>query len=491
MSPQFPKLTAFPALASLVEEFPKTEVFLVGGATRDILLGKKITDIDLLVRNITGDELGDFLARHGRVVFAGKQFGIWKFNEIGRPRNEVYDIALPRTEFSLHKQGMYRDFTVKTNPRLPIEEDLARRDFTVNAMAYNLIDEKLIDPHNGQDDLRDKLIRSVGKAADRFQEDFSRILRAIRFSLQLGFGIEDETLATIKAMLPKINKTIDGKRALPYEVIAEEFLKSLAADPVSALKRWDVTGALAETIPELLEMKGCVQPENWHTEGDVWEHALLALAKLSSDEFKKEFNDEKPDLELVLAVLFHDIGKPYTLKTPEKDGVDRVRFDGHDEVGAKVAKEALERLRASAPPDVGVAVDAVVWMVAHHMLLVHGEPETLRPDTIERYFFSDRNPSKNFLKLLYIDGVATIGPDGLGMTVLYDRMKERIAEIQRKTGSRGLKLAKPLVSGEDIMTVLNMQAGPRVGEILQNIRAKQLSGELKSKAEALEYIKKV
>ena len=190
MSPQFPKLTAFPALASLVEEFPKTEVFLVGGAVRDILLGKKITDIDLLVRNITGDELGDFLAKVGRVLFAGKQFGVWKFNEIGKPRNEVYDIALPRTEFSLHKQGMYRDFTVKTNPRLPIEEDLARRDFTVNAMAYNLATETLIDPHAGQADLNNRLIRSVGAASDRFQEDYSRMLRAIRFSLQLGFAIE-------------------------------------------------------------------------------------------------------------------------------------------------------------------------------------------------------------------------------------------------------------------------------------------------------------
>ncbi|MEK7189108.1 MAG: HD domain-containing protein [Patescibacteria group bacterium] len=491
MSPQFPKLTAFPALASLVEEFPKAEVFLVGGAVRDTLLGKKITDIDLLVRNITGDELGDFLARHGRVIFAGKQFGVWKFNEIGRPRNEVYDIALPRTEFSLHKQGMYRDFAVKTNPRLPIEEDLSRRDFTVNAMAYHLIDEKLIDPHNGQADLRDKLIRSVGTAQDRFQEDYSRMLRAIRFSLQLGFEIETKTLATIRRMLPQINETVDGKRSLPYEVIAEEFLKSLAAGPAAALKLWDETGALAETIPELLEMKGCEQPDNWHSEGDVWQHALKALEKLSSPEFKKEFNDEKPDLELAVAVLFHDIGKPYTLKTPEKDGVERIRFDGHDEVGAKVAKEALTRLRVSAPPEVKVNPENVAWMIEHHMLLVHGEPETLRPDTIEKYFFSQRWPSRNFLKLLYADGAATINSEGKPMTALYERMKERIAEIKKRTNSHGYKLAKPLLSGQDVMDALNLAPGLRVGEILRDIRARQLAGELKSKTDALAYIKKL
>ena len=463
----------------------------MGGAVRDILLGKKITDIDLLVRNITGDELGDFLAKVGRVLFAGKQFGVWKFNEIGKPRNEVYDIALPRTEFSLHKQGMYRDFTVKTNPRLPIEEDLARRDFTVNAMAYNLATETLIDPHAGQADLNNRLIRSVGAASDRFQEDYSRMLRAIRFSLQLGFAIEDETLATIKAMLPRINKTVDGKRTLPYEVVAEEFLKSLAANPVQALKRWDETGALTETIPELLEMKGCIQPDNWHTEGDVWDHILMALEKLSSLEFKKEFNDEKPDLELALSVLFHDIGKPYTIKTPERDGVERIRFDGHDEVGAKVARETFARLRVSAPPEVGVDAERVVWMIAHHMLLVHGEPETLRPDTIEKYFFSPKWPSRNFLKLLYADGVATIGPDGLGMTERYDRIKERIAEIKQKTGSRGITLAKPLISGQDVMDALGLKPGPEVGKILEQVRSKQLTGVLKSKTDALEHIKKI
>ncbi|MDZ4221710.1 MAG: HD domain-containing protein, partial [Patescibacteria group bacterium] len=354
MDPKFPKITAFPTIANLVEEFPKSEAFLVGGAVRDMLRGKKVTDIDLLVRNITADELGEFLARHGRVIFAGKQFGVWKFNEIGRPRDEVYDIALPRTEFSLHKQGIYQDFKVQTNPRLPVEEDLSRRDFTVNAMAYNLATQKLIDPNNGQADLKARLIRSVGNAQERFQEDYSRILRAIRFSVQLGFDIEDDTLATVRRMMAQINETVDAKRSLPYEVVAEEFLKSLAIDPSQAMRRWDETGALSETIPELLETKGCVQPENWHAEGDVWAHILIALEKLFSPEFKQEFNDEKPDMELILAVLFHDIGKPYTLKTPEKDNVDRIRFDGHDEVGAKVTKEILARLSESAPPKVGV-----------------------------------------------------------------------------------------------------------------------------------------
>src|SRR3989338_7043292 len=118
MDAAFPKITAFPALAELVKEYKGAEVYLVGGAGRDILLGKKVTDFDMVVRNVSGDDLEDWLASRGRVVFAGKTFGVWKFNEIGQPKNYIYDISLPRTEFSLHKQGIYKDFKVKTNPKL-------------------------------------------------------------------------------------------------------------------------------------------------------------------------------------------------------------------------------------------------------------------------------------------------------------------------------------------------------------------------------------
>ncbi|MDP1709679.1 MAG: hypothetical protein Q8L21_02225, partial [Candidatus Komeilibacteria bacterium] len=255
MTVNFPKISAFPAMAGLVQEFKKARVYLVGGAVRDILLGKKVTDIDMVVQHVTGDELEDFLATRGRVVFAGKTFGVWKFREIGKPKNEVYDIALPRTEFSLHKQGMYRDFTVQTNPRLPIEEDLLRRDFTVNAMAYDLLEEKLIDINNSQKDLANKIIRTMGDPTQRFQEDFSRLLRALRFSLQLGFKIEDSTWQTVKTMMPNINNEIDGKRVLPFEVIAEELLRSFQSNPAQALDLYDEAGAVAEIMPELLTLK--------------------------------------------------------------------------------------------------------------------------------------------------------------------------------------------------------------------------------------------
>lgn len=484
----FPKITAFPALAELASEFKDTCVYLVGGAVRDILLGKKVTDVDLVVRNVSGDELEDFLATRGRVVFAGKTFGVWKFHEIGKPKDEVYDIALPRTEFSLHKQGIYKDFNVQTNPKLPIEDDLGRRDFTVNAMAYDLTAEKLIDKHGGQKDLAAKIIRTVGEPSDRFQEDFSRMLRALRFSLQLGFAIEPKTLNTIKSMVPNLNNELEGKRVLPYEVIAEELLKSLKVDPAKTLDLWDEVGAIGEIMPELLKMKGCPQPENWHTEGDVWEHTRLGLANLSSEKFKKEFGDKAVDLELILAVLFHDAGKPYTIRTPAKDGTDRIRYDEHDTVGADIAKKVLTRLKVAAPPNISAKPNRVAWAVRYHMLAVHGNPADMRPTTIEKYFFSRTQPSQTLLKLMLVDGLATVNQEGNGMSDRFGLVKNRMQEIKMRTNSHGTSLVKALVNGGDIMEKLDIKAGPKIGEILELVRQKQLAGEIKSRSKALEFL---
>jgi poly(A) polymerase len=354
-------------------------------------------------------------------------------------------------------------------------------------MAYDLLNEKLIDENNGQQDLQDKIIRTVGNAEERFQEDFSRMLRALHFSLQLGFKIEPNTWHTIKNMMPNINNTVDGKRVLPYEIVAEEFLKSFKFNPVGALDLWDESGAIAEITPELLTMKGCPQPDNWHTEGDVWQHTRLALEKLSAKEFQDEF-PKGDDLELVVAVLFHDIGKPATVRTPEKDGTDRIRFDEHDVIGAEMTKKILDRIKVAAPPDFDIKPERVAFAVRYHMLIVHGDPREMRPTTLEKYFLNPAKGSELLLKLMLADGLATVKQDGLGMRDDYDLVRECMAKIKKTTGSHGFKLVKPLLSGDDIMKTIKIKAGPKVGEILEQVRQKQLTGELKSKTAAIEFI---
>ncbi len=485
----FPKINEFPALLSLSKEFPKSEIFLVGGVVRDCIIGKKTTDIDIVIRNVPGDELEEFLAQQDRVVFAGKNFGVFKFNEIGRPRNEIYDIALPRTEFSMHKQGIYKDFKIKTNPRLPIEEDLKRRDFTINAIAYDLLKEKIIDPHKGSEDIKNKIIRSVGSPSERFQEDYSRMLRAIRFSVQLDFEIESKTGEEIKKMIPNINKEIDDKRVVPFEVISEELLKSLKALPSTAIRLWDEYRVLSKILPELSEMKGCPQPENWHTEGDVWKHTMLALEKLYSNEFKKEFPEEEVNIELIVSVLFHDIGKPYTIEIPNQASGGKICFNNHDVVGAKITKNALERIKASSPENIGINIDSVSWLVGHHMVLVHGDPKKMRPDTIEKYFFNQNKPTKNLMKLILIDGLASITEDGKNLTGKFYALQNRIEKIKKITKSHGNNLASPFINGNDIIKILKLEPSPEIGKILRKARDKQLKGEIKSRQEALEYLK--
>lgn len=487
---RFPGVSSFPVIAELLKERKNAEAYLVGGAVRDILLGKKVTDFDIVIRGVPSEELGDFLASRGRVVFAGKRFGVWKFREVGKKLSH-YDIALPRTEFSMHKLGIYKDFDVQTNPSLPVEEDLKRRDFTVNAMAYNLVTRELIDPHNGQKDLSQKIIRCVGRAQDRFKEDYSRLLRALRFALQLNFTISENTKQAIKTLIVNINNEIGGKRIVPYEIIAEEFLKSLLAGPVPALDMWDQSGALTEVAPELLKMKNCPQPDNWHAEGDVWNHTKLALNNLYSAKFKKEFKNEEPEIELIFAVLFHDVGKPYTIKTPTQDKTDRIRFDNHDQIGAQITKTILDKLKISAPSDISAQPERVAWLVRYHMLAVNGDPEEMKPTTIEKYFFNPEKPSKNLLKLILADGLATIGQDGQGLTNHYESLKKRIENIKKLSGSRGPVLRDPLVNGEDVMKILRLKPGPKIGKILEQMRRAQLDGKIKTKEEAAEYLQKL
>ncbi|MBI4276227.1 CCA tRNA nucleotidyltransferase, partial [Candidatus Uhrbacteria bacterium] len=264
-------------LAKLLTAFPNGEIYLVGGAVRDAALSRETKDFDFIVRGVAIDALEGFLAAGGRVDLVGKNFGVFKFTPHGYS-GEAIDIALPRTEHVLAGTGGYKDFAIQSDPALQIERDLERRDFTMNAIAarvtWNVKREAhldIIDPHHGLEDIEKKIIRTVGNSENRFKEDSLRILRAIRFACQLGFIIESETWNAITALITRVNTTRDDEtRIVPQETIGREIVKAFYANPVHALDLLDTAGAIAEIMPELLPMKGCPQPPNWHTEGDVW-----------------------------------------------------------------------------------------------------------------------------------------------------------------------------------------------------------------------------
>ncbi|MFQ5596534.1 MAG: CCA tRNA nucleotidyltransferase [Nitrospiria bacterium] len=480
-----------PFLAAVGARFPQSKIYLVGGAVRDLLLKRETQDFDFLVRHVPADALGKLLRQYGKVSWVGKQFGIYKFYAHDQPFEPAIDVALPRTEASFSHTGAYRDFEVRTDPDLPVEADLKRRDFTINAMAVDLKKKSLIDPYNGIADLQSGCLRAVGNPSQRFSEDSTRLLRGLRLAAQLQLGFEDESWAALKQLMGKLNAIREaGAFVVPRETIAKEFIKAMLVDPVRSFDLWDKSGAFAALIPELLPMKGCPQPKIYHAEGDVWTHTRLALSQLMSQEYRQEFGDGY-DAETVLAVLFHDIGKPRTIQTPEDDGVDRIRFNNHDQVGADLVKIIAKRLKLSSlqkgSPD-HVDEGRLTWLVRKHLILVHGQIEKMRAATIERTFLNPQHPGKKLLQLIFCDGMATIPEKGQIQISHYHLIKDRIAGIEALSAERA-KIPAPLVNGREVMDALKIPSGPRVGKYLSIIREEQLLGRLSSKAAAIAFLK--
>ncbi|MFH1838641.1 MAG: HD domain-containing protein [Candidatus Kuenenbacteria bacterium] len=478
------------------KEFPEAEVFLVGGTVRDILLKQTSQmDYDFLIRKVEAKKLEKFLNKLGNVNLVGKQFGVFKFlpKALAKTQKDSWDIALPRKEYS-GGSGARKDFNIQSDSNLPIEKDLSRRDFTINSMAIKFKTQnakckaiEVIDSFNGQEDLKKKIIRAVGNPEQRFKEDYSRMLRGIRFACQFNFEIEKKTLGAIKKLMPHINDVLNGERLIPYETIAKEFLKSFYYAPLNAFDFYDQTGIFKNLIPEILKIKKCPQPKEFHIKGDVWQHARLALLKLDSKEFKKQFKGEKNSIELIMSILFHDIGKPYTIKTPKKDGVDRIRFSGHDLVGAKLFKKICQRLKFSSVSSIKFETSKAVWLVLNH-LLIFQEPEKMKNRTIEKYFFNEKYSGQDLLKLSFVDTLATASKNGkLNLENFYKIIK-RIKNL-KKLNKEKFRLPKPILNGHEIMKKFNLSSGPQIGKLLEILREAQLGGEVKTKKQAMEFLK--
>jgi len=504
----FTKDSSFVFLRTLKKAYPQVEAYVVGGAVRDVLRGKKSKDYDFVIRGIPMQKLADVLARQGTVNLVGKKFGVLKFIPRSVKKNpallkyfEPFDIALPRKEFSIHHTGHYRDFSVKCDYRLLIEDDLSRRDFTMNAIAYDIHRKVFVDPFGGMQDIEKRIIRTVGDPKTRFEEDYSRMLRAVRFFCQFGYTIEKETAHAIKDEMKNINKEISliygkGKkkahedvRAVPYEVIAKEMVRTFATAPVQAFDTYDEYGIFDAIFPEMIKMKGCIQPPEWHSEGDVWVHSRLALAHLIGKKFQKEFGVTKLDNFLIFTTFLHDIGKPYTMKTPEKDSVDRIRFDGHDRVGAEIAGKMITRVKLSSVSNSDISPEKISWLIKNHLLLLNSDLETMKNSTLEKYFLKDKVLGDTLQKLMFVDALASVRLDGKTSLDLYRALKRKLAKLF-KTVETKITLPKPVLNGNEIMKTLTIPAGPVIGAIIERLREEQLSGKIKKKKQAVEFLKK-
>lgn len=478
------------------KEFPDSNFYLVGGMVRDAARGTQILskDFDFVVNKINIDDLTSFLESKGKVNLVGKNFGVIKFQPKGVEMDEPIDIALPRTEFSVGEGGGYKDFEVQADPSLPIEKDLARRDLTINALALDIKTGKIVDPYNGLQDLAKNKIKTVENPADRFKEDYSRMLRAIRFAVRFGFDLEENTENTIRKLAPHINDKRENDKGkdeyvVPRETIAKEFLKTLQTNPVKTAELYDKLGFLGLLIPEIRGLKDVKQEPQFHQEGDVWNHTMLTLKTAKSQKFLDTF-DKEPPLDVLVALLLHDIGKPPLTKTIEKDGQPKIISYGHEELGAEISKKILNRLKLSSYNGI-IDNDIVNMLVLDHMKYKGKTLKEMSSSKLSAKFLKDPVYGEKLKMVLYCDEQASIMDKP---TNDFKILTDRLTEIEKNTG----KKIKLLVDGKDIMNLeitditgekVKIPPGKIIGQLKTIAEEAQLNGKIKNKQEGLELLK--
>lgn len=426
-----------PYIREITEKFNKNnfKIYLVGGCVRDLLLNKKVKDWDLTT-NATPSEMLKLYPN----AFYNNDYGTvgipLGYSETEHP--EVVEITTFRTETN------YSDKRRPDNIAWgkTVNEDLERRDFTINAIAATLEAGKskneieIIDPFGGQDDLNNKLVRAVGNADERFNEDALRLMRAIRFASQLGFSIEEQTLDAL-------TKNAKHLTHIAKERVRDELLKTIASDfPYEGVLLLTNTGLLEYIIPELLEGMGVSQarPGRHHTE-DVFTHNLLSLKFCPS-----------ADPIVRFAALIHDIGKP---RVKSKDEHGLVIFYNHEVMGSRLAYEICERLRFS-KKDRHKVVNLIRW----HMFTVD---ENITDAAVRRFIRRIGVENiKDMIDLRIGDrlGGGTQTAESWRLKLFKKRLEEQLAPLP-------FSINDLAIDGNDVMEVLNIPPSKRVGEILQ------------------------
>jgi len=327
------------------------------------------------------------------------------------------------------------------------KEDALRRDFTVNGLFFDPLTRQVMDWVEGKKDLKKKIIRAIGDPKKRFMEDKLRMLRAVRFASVLGFKIEPKTFAAVK----KLAKNI---RQVSQERVRDELVKMFTGPhPATALELLDKSGLLPEVLPEVEKMKGVQQPKAFHPEGDVFVHTKLLMRQL-----------ENAPPVLAFGCLLHDVGKPATFRRS-----DRIRFNGHDRVGAKITEKVLERLRFS-----NELKDQIVACVEGHMRFK--DVRSMRESTLKK--FMQRQTFETELEQHRIDCLASHG----------DLTNWRFLKKKAKQFTQEDIKPKPLINGRDLLA-LGFAEGPLIGKILRVAEEAQLENKLCDKEQALEFVK--
>lgn len=392
---------------------------LAGGCVRDMLMERPAKDFDIAT-SATPDQV-EALFAHTHAL--GKAFGVIQVLVDGSP----FEVATFRSDLA-YVDGRRPEGVVFSSPEL----DAQRRDFTVNGLFYDPLTGQVIDHVGGQDDLKRRVIRAIGDPRRRFAEDFLRMLRAARFASTLEFEIDPETAAAVRGLAGEI-------AMISAERIAQELTRLLTESPRAGrgVRLLHDLGLLQHVLPEIPRMIGCEQPPQFHPEGDVFVHTMLMLDAL-----------EKPSPLLAWSVLLHDVGKPPTFAvTREPDGSDRIRFNNHAEVGARMAEDILRRLRMS-----NELTDAVVHCVRNHMRF--GDAGRMKESTLRKLVGAPTFATE--LELHRIDCLSSHAD-----TSNVDLLKAFVEKIRNEP-----VLPKPWLGGRDLIA-MGRTPGPEFSRWLQ------------------------
>ncbi|MHC4392531.1 MAG: CCA tRNA nucleotidyltransferase [Planctomycetota bacterium] len=414
--------------------------YFAGGCVRDRLLGRVPKDYDVATSARPEQVQGLF----DRTVAVGAQFGVIV----------VVTEAGPIEVATFRSDGLYidgrRPETIHYSDALG---DAERRDFTINGLFEDPLTGEVIDYVGGRADLGVRMLRAIGNPRARFLEDHLRLLRAVRFSAELGFSIETITYAAICDAAPLIAK-------VAQERVLHELTRTLTAKHrVAGLRTLKETGLLAQVLPEIDALEGVEQPPQFHPEGDCWAHQLLVMSHLP----------EELDPRLAWGALLHDVGKPPTfVQAP-----DRIRFDGHDAVGAEMADTIMRRLKSSRE-----LRETTVALVRDHLKFIN--VPKMKTSTLKRFLRQD--DVELHLALHRADCLGCHG-----MLDIYEFCLEKLAQFRKEGEAEALR-PKPLLDGKDLIA-LGFRPGPVFREILNAIETAQLDEEVATRDEAFELIR--
>jgi tRNA nucleotidyltransferase/poly(A) polymerase len=420
------------------------QAWLVGGCVRDLILGREPKDYDIS----TDARPEELLQLFPKAQLVGAQFGVVLVDGV--------EIATFRSDHSYTDGRHPGQVAFETDPR----QDVLRRDFTINALlldptvltlysSYSLssLSSSVVDYSGGLPDLRSGMVRAIGDPEQRFEEDHLRMLRAVRFAARFRFEIEPATLAAIGKLHVKI------LRVSP-ERIRDELIRILTEGGARrGFELLDQSGLLADILPEVAAMKGVEQPREFHPEGDVWTHTLIMLEGLQS-----------PSPALALGVLLHDVGKPGTFRV-----AGRIRFDGHVELGERIAREILNRLRFS-----NAEIDQAIALIANHMRFSH--VHQMRESTLKRML---RLPAfEEHLELHRLDCSSS------------HRHLDNYEFAKTKFEQSAPEELRParLVTGDDLIAA-GYAPGPDFSRMLEVAEDAQLEALIHSKEEGLELVR--